>query len=98
MQEFKRLLKYLKPNISIFIVAFVTMIIGAFFETARLGLLKPVFEQVYCWARAPVNYFFGLEEYVPESWIPTSSVEAWSTIESFLLHIYKAVADYFPSI
>lgn len=98
MQEFRRLLKYLKPNIWTFIIAFFTMIIGAVFETARLGLLKPVFEQVLPLGNSGnANSFFGLEKYVPASWIPTSSAEAWSTIAILLLlfTLIKSVADYF---
>ena len=98
MQEFRRLLKYLKPNIFTFIVAFIAMIVGAFFETARLGLIKPVFEQVLSNNPAGTKTtFFGIENLVPESWIPTSSVEAWSTIAILFLAFtfIKSIADYF---
>lgn len=98
MQELKRLLKYLRPNIFTFIIAFGAMVIGAVFETARLGLLKPVFEQVLPLGNSGgKTSFFGLEEYVPASWLPTSSVEAWSTIAIllFAFTLVKAIADYF---
>lgn len=98
MKEFRRLLKYLKPNLLTFIVAFVAMIVGAFFETARLGLLKPIFEQVLPLGNSTgKSSFFGLEKYVPQSWIPTSSVDWWSTIAVLLLAftVVKAIADYF---
>ena len=97
MQDFRRLLKYLKPNILTFIIAFVAMIIGALFETGRLGLIKPVFEQVLASGETGKITFFGIEKYVPESWIPSSGVEAWSTIAIlFLIFTFvKAVCDYF---
>lgn len=98
MKEFRRLLKYLKPNILTFIIAFLAMIVGAIFETARLGLLKPIFEQVLPLGNSTEkSSFFGIEKYVPQSWIPTSSVDAWSTIAVLLLAftLVKAIADYF---
>lgn len=98
MKEFRRLLKYLKPNLLTFIIAFVAMIVGAIFETARLAMLKPIFEQVLPLGNSTgKSSFFGFEKYVPQSWIPTSSVDAWSTIAVLLLAftIVKAIADYF---
>lgn len=98
MQEFRRLLKYLKPNLLTFIIAFVAMIVGAIFETARLAMLKPIFEQVLPLGNSTgKSSFFGFEKYVPQAWIPTSSVDAWSTIAILLLAftLVKAVADYF---
>lgn len=98
MQEFRRLLKYLKPNLLAFVIAFAAMIVGALFETARLGLLKPIFEQVLPLGDSTEkSSFFGIEKYVPQSWLPTSSVDAWSTIAVLLLAftLIKAVADYF---
>lgn len=98
MQEFRRLLKYLKPNISTFIIAFIAMIVGAIFEAARLGLLKPVFTQVLPLDNSKTgDLFFGLEKYIPASRFPNSGVEAWSMIAILFLTftIFKAVADYF---
>ena len=98
MQDLKRLLKYLKPNIGTFIIAFVAMIIGAIFETARLGLIGPVFSQVLSNdATKSKNSFLGIENFIPESWIPDSGVESWSTIAVLFLSftIIKSIADYF---
>lgn len=98
MQELRRLLKYLKPNIFTFVIAFVTMIIGAAFEAARLGLIKPVLDQVLAPEASQKGFsFFGLEKYFPEAWIPNSSVEAWSTIAILFLvfTVIKSVADFF---
>lgn len=97
MQDFRRLLKYLKPNIFTFIIAFATMIIGAVFETVRLGLIKPVFDQVLAGSEAKDFTFFGAEKYIPQSLIPSSGVEAWSTIAIlFLIFTFvKAICDYF---
>src|ERR1700753_3396863 len=96
MQEFRRLLKYLQPNILTFLVALLAMIIGAVFETGRLGLIKPVFDQVLSNNGAKTT-FFGLEKYIPESWLPSAGVEAWSTIAILFLAftLFKVIADYF---
>jgi ATP-binding cassette, subfamily B, bacterial MsbA len=98
MQEFRRLLKYLKPNIFTFIVAFIAMIIGAIFETARLGLIIPVFTQVLSnGVDKPKTTFFNIENLIPTAWMPNSGVEAWSLIAGLFLvfTIIKSVADYF---
>jgi ATP-binding cassette, subfamily B, bacterial MsbA len=96
MQDFRRLLKYLKPNFLTFIVAFAAMIVGAIFETGRLMLIKPVFDQVLGGGSGKF-VFFGIEKYIPQSWIPNTSVEAWSTIALLFLGftLIKAVCDYF---
>ncbi len=93
MQEFRRLLKYLKPNILTFVFACAAMIVGAAFETSRLWLIKPVFDQVLSSDAAKTkSTFFGLERI-----IPTSGVEAWSIIAVLFLAFTfcKAIADYF---
>ena len=93
MQDFRRLLKYLRPNLVSFIIALIAMISGAFFETARTALIVPVFNQVLspnCGQASKT--LFGLEKF-----IPSSGVEAWSTIAIFFLVFTacKAVSDYF---
>ena len=98
MQEFRRLLKYLKPNISTFIIAFVAMIIGAVFEAARLGLIIPVFKNVLPTDMSATKpKFFGLEMLIPDGWMPTTGVDAWAKIAILFLAftIIKSVADYF---
>lgn len=98
MQELRRLLKYLKPNIITFIIACIAMIIGAVFEASRLWLIKPVFDQVLSNnASQQTATLGGLEKILPSFLIPTSGVEAWSKIAIlFLLFtLFKAIADYF---
>lgn len=98
MREFRRLLKYLKPNLSIFVFAFVAMIVGAVFETARLALLEPVFSKVLApESDNPSSFLTRLKDYLPAAWLPTSAVETWSTIAVFLLifTLIKVVSDYF---
>lgn len=94
MQDFRRLLKYLKPNLLTFVVAFAAMIVGAVFETARLALIKPVFDQVLASGdeARKSEALFGFE-----NWIPATGVEAWSIIALLFLGFTfcKAVADYF---
>ncbi len=93
MQDFLRLLKYLKPHLPIFLTAFLTMIIVGLLETARLALIAPVFDQgLSNGSGRKTQTLFNLQEY-----IPSGGVEAWTTIALFFLgfSLIKAVADYF---
>ena len=94
MQDFRRLLKYLRPNLPVFAIAFAAMIVGALFETARLALIKPVFDQVLASGAdsQAKKAVFGFENL-----IPSGGVEAWSTIAVLFLGFTfcKAVADFF---
>lgn len=93
MQDFRRLLKYVRPNLPAFVAAFVAMVIGAIFETGRIALIKPVFEQALTAGEtAQASDFFGFKNL-----IPAAGVAAWSTIAVLFLGftLFKAVADYF---
>lgn len=92
MKDFRRLLKYVQPHAAVFLTAFAAMLIGAFFETARLALVKPVFDKVLSDnPDSTQKLIFGLERF-----IPTSGVEAWSTIALLFLGftIFKAISDF----
>lgn len=94
MQDFRRLLKYLRPNFGVFLIAIAAMIVGAMFEVARLGLIQPVFDQVLGGGKpADDNSLFGFGKY----FIPSGGVEAWSSIAVLFLGftVCKAVSDYF---
>lgn len=90
MQDFRRLLKYLKPHLPIFLVAFAAMIAVGLLESARLALIVPVFDQVLGEGKKTPT-LFGLEQYVP-----SGGVEAWTTIALLLfgLSIFKSIADF----
>ncbi|HEX8567125.1 MAG TPA: ABC transporter ATP-binding protein [Pyrinomonadaceae bacterium] len=95
MQDFRRLLKYLKPHLGIFIVAFAAMAAVGLLESARLALIVPVFNQALAVGGETAKRsetLFNLQDYIPES-----GIEAWATIAGFLLafSIFKAVADFF---
>ena len=91
MQDFRRLLKYLRPHLPIFVAAFVSMIAVGLLEGARLALIVPVFDQVLGEGKKTPT-LFNLQDY-----IPNSGVEAWTTIAGFLLgfSILKSIAEYF---
>lgn len=93
MQDFKRLLKYLRPHLVIFIIAFVAMIAVGLLEIARIALVTPVFDQVLtAEAGKRSDTLFDLQKLIPQS-----GVAAWTTIAFLLLafSLLKAVADYF---
>ena len=94
MQDFRRLLKYLKPHLGIFLFAFVAMAAVGLLESARLALIVPVFNQVLAGGGEAKRSetLFNLQNYIPES-----GVEAWATIAALLLafSLFKAVADFF---
>ena len=93
MQDFLRLLKYLRPHLAVFAAAFVAMIAVGLLEIARMGLITPVFDQVLtAEGGRRSETLFGLQKLIPQS-----GVEAWTTIALLLFgfSILKAVADYF---
>ena len=94
MHDFRRLLKYLKPHLAIFAVAFVCMIAVGLLETARLALIAPIFDQGLSGVGAArkTTTLFNLQDY-----IPSGGVAAWATIAIFFLgfSVVKSIADYF---
>jgi len=94
MQDFLRLLKYIKPHLGVFVAAFVAMIFVGLLENARLALIVPVFNQVLK-TGAEANQtetLFGLQRIIPQS-----GVEAWATIAVLMLVFsgLKGIADFF---
>lgn len=82
MQDFLRLLKYIKPHFAVFIAAFVAMILVGLLENARLALIVPVFNQVLKTGveANQTETLFGLQRIIPHS-----GVEAWATIAVLML-------------
>ena len=95
MQDFKRLLKYVKPHWLTFAVALVAMVLVAAFETATGALLVPIFDQFLPPAAQESKTIFDLNSLIPrDNWY-----RAWLVISALLLGftICKGVAEYFSS-
>lgn len=95
MNDFKRLLKYLRPHWTTFVIALVAMVFVAVFETAIAGLLVPILDQFTPNVSKQSQTLFNLQEFIPkDSW-----QTQWIAI-SIMLVIFtlcKAVAEYFSS-
>ena len=95
MQDFRRFLKYLRPQWLIFAVSIVAMFLVAVFETATGALLVPIFDQFLPQAGTKSSTLFNLQEYIPQNdWF-----KAWIMISVLLLifTICKGIAEYFSS-
>ncbi len=95
MNDFQRLLKYVRPYWVIFVLAVVAMILGAVFETATMALLAPIFDQFLSAAGAKSKTLFDLSSLIPrDDWY-----RAWMVISGLLLSftILKGIAEYFSS-
>src|SRR6187401_2670933 len=95
MQDFKRLLKYLRPYWLIFAIAAVAMLLGAVFETATGALLVPIFDQFLGNPGHESKTLFDLHSLIPrDDWF-----RAWVMISVLLLSftIAKGIAEYFSS-
>jgi len=96
MNEFIRILRYLRPHLSTFILAIVAMVLVAFFETATAALLVPIFDQAFeTGAGEKSQTLFNLQKFIPQNdWY-----QAWLMISVLLLTftIIKGIAEYFSS-
>src|SRR4051812_41314330 len=96
MKDFTRLLKYLRPHLLIFVLAFVAMILGALFEVAVGAMITPIFNQAFPnGAGQKSATLFGLQKLIPD----TNWSEAWFTIGAMLLTftICKGISEFFSS-
>ena len=99
MQDFRRLLQYLKPYTGIFILALTAMFIVGFFETATLALLVPITNQFtnqfLPQAGQQSATLYNLQKLIP----PDNWLLAWQRIAILLFAFtaLKGVADYFSS-
>jgi subfamily B ATP-binding cassette protein MsbA len=81
MQDFKRLLNYLKPHWFIIVVAIIAMLLTAFFQTATLALLTPLLDQFQPNSTVASKAVFNLHKLIPEKpWF-----DAWVMIAVLLL-------------
>ncbi len=95
MNDFRRLLKYLSPNLPIFFLALTAMVFVAVFETAIAGLLVPIFDQFLPKNTEQTSTIFNLQNYIPnDDWF-----RRWIFISIFLFSftILKGIAEYFSS-
>ncbi|HUR96819.1 MAG TPA: ABC transporter ATP-binding protein, partial [Pyrinomonadaceae bacterium] len=96
MNEFRRLLKYVRPYWLTFTFALVTMVLVAIFETATGALLVPIFGQFMPGAaRQSSETLFDLHRFIPrEPWY-----QAWLAISLLLLTftVCKGIAEFFSS-
>ena len=95
MNDFQRLLKYVRPYWLIFVLAFVAMILGAVFETATGALLVPIFDQFLQTTGKKTKTLFDLNSLISrDDWY-----RAWISISALLLTftLLKGVAEYFSS-
>lgn len=95
MNEFRRLLKYVRPYWITFAFALATMVLVAIFETATGALLVPIFGQFLPNAAGKSETLFELQRLIPqEPWY-----QAWLAISVLLLSftIFKGIAEFFSS-
>lgn len=95
MKDFRRLLKYLKPHLPKFFIAFMAMVFVAIFETAIGALLVPIFDQFLVKSNQQTSTLYNIHNYIPkDDWF-----QAWIWISGLLLSftILKGIAEYFSS-
>lgn len=95
MNDFKRLLNYVRPYWLVFLFAVIAMFLGALFETATMALLVPIFNQFLPVAGAKSKTLFDLSSLIPrDDWF-----RAWMVISGLLVGFtaLKGIAEYFSS-
>jgi subfamily B ATP-binding cassette protein MsbA len=95
MNDFKRLLKYLRPHWATFVIAMIAMVFTAAFETATGALFVPIFNQFMPEQAKNSETLFSLQSLVPQDdWF-----RGWVAIAVLLLGftVLKGIAEYFSS-
>jgi subfamily B ATP-binding cassette protein MsbA len=95
MNDFKRLLKYLRPHWVTFVIAMIAMVFTAAFETATGALCVPIFNQFMPEQAKNSETLFSLQSLVPQDdWF-----RGWVAIAVLLLGftVLKGIAEYFSS-
>lgn len=95
MEEFRRLLRYVRPHRATFALAVVAMVLVAVFETATGALLVPIFNQFNPVQGPGSETLYSLHRLVPQDdWY-----RAWLAIAGMLIAFtfLKGVAEYFSS-
>ncbi len=97
MNDFKRLLKYLRPHLPIFIVALIAMFLTALFETATGALLVPLIDQFQPNIPKNTSTLFGLQNFIPN--VKDDWYSAWIMISIFLIGFtfLKGVMQFFST-
>ncbi|MDW8305048.1 MAG: ABC transporter ATP-binding protein [Acidobacteriota bacterium] len=94
MKDFQRLLKYLKPNWFLFILAILCMNLVAAFETATGALIVPITDVVFGTnVSAKTQTLFNLQALIPQDdWL-----KQWATISIMLISftLLGGIAEYF---
>ncbi|MEZ5306880.1 MAG: ABC transporter ATP-binding protein [Pyrinomonadaceae bacterium] len=92
MGDYRRLLKYLRPHLFLFIAAMLAMLLTALFETATGALLVPLLNQFQEVDANPSSTLFLLHKLIPlKPWF-----QAWLTISALLVlfTFLKGVGSY----
>jgi subfamily B ATP-binding cassette protein MsbA len=95
MNDFRRLLKYLRPHWLTFVIAIIAMVLTAVFETATGALFVPIFNEFLPGQAKSSATLFNLQQFIPQGdWF-----RAWIAIAILLLGftILKGIAEYFSS-
>lgn len=83
MNDFKRLFKYLRPHLPIFVIALIAMFLTALLETASGALLVPLVDQFQPNLTENSQTLFNLQDLIPdakENWY-----QAWLMISILLI-------------
>lgn len=108
MQDFKRLLKYLRPYWLTFVFALIAMIVGGLCETATTAMLIPITRAFAPQLSQNSDVFGKFTEYLPAAFQnldkfltfdPNDWFSAWLTISVLLVlfAILGGIADYFSA-
>ncbi|MCO6510368.1 MAG: ATP-binding cassette domain-containing protein [Aridibacter famidurans] len=97
MNDFRRLLKYLRPHYATFAVAILAMILTALFETATGALLVPLLDQFQAVGTSGTATLFNIHRFIPQG--PGKWYEAWLMISVLLLAftVLKGITAYFSA-
>ena len=95
MRDLRRLLRYLLPHTSTFIIATLAMIVVAVLEAATSALIVPIVDQAFAQGKGHATPTpFALQRI-----IPSSGLAAWRMIALLLVlfTVVKGVAEYFST-
>ncbi len=99
MNEFRRLLGFLKPYRALFALSVVLMIVTGLLDGAMGLLLVPIFDLMTAAQAQLPQVPSALRTFDFKRWLPAGGTEAWSTIAVLLVlfTLLKGVAEYFSS-
>ena len=96
MKDFRRLLKYLRPHLSTFVLATIAMVFAALFETAVGALIVPILSVFDNSAAQNTKTLFDLQKLMPDT---NDWFAAWTVISLLLITftVCGGIAEYFSS-